>query len=176
MSNKVIGELIGVIAIATSFFVFLSNQRKRILVMKGILDALWALNSFFIGAFTGVVLHFVMIFREFVFYHRIEKKWARSKLWMYFFCAMCFVSPMLEVIKQGAFIWVPFIPACGSVAAVFGLYDKNPQRIRIINFCASVPWLIYAIFTSNITQIISTLVVLGSIIVGAIAARGKKTE
>ncbi len=176
MNLKLVGELIGIISIIVSFFIYLSNSRKKILVFKGITDALWALNSLFIGAFTGFVINIIMIFREYVFYHRMSKKWAQHKVWLYFFCAVCFASPMIEIIKTGEFMLVPFFPAIGSITAVFGFYDTNPKRIRLLNFVATMPWFAYAIYTNNITLSLSSVITVGSILSGVLLSHKSKKK
>ena len=171
MDWKLIGEGIGVVAIIVSFFVFLSNRRKTILICKGITDVLWCANNFMIGATTGAILNIVMVFREFVFYNRLDKKWAQHKFWMVIFSVMCFVSPVVEIINTKTFNILPFFPAVGSVIAVFGFYNAKPSRIRAYNFLASTPWLIYTIMVGNITCAISTAIGMISAILGEIGAR-----
>lgn len=173
MDFKLIGEIVGVIAIIESFFIYLSNRRKSIILMKGVSDVLWCINGFMVGAFTGAVLNIVMIFREFVFYNRVDKKWAQHKFWMYFFCAMCFASPIIELINTGHFNLFPFFPAVGSVFAVFGFYDTNPKRIRVFNFIASVPWFIYSSCMGNITGASSNIIAMASVILGTVLAKRK---
>lgn len=171
MDWKLIGEGIGIVAIIISFFVFLSNNRKKIIFCKGVTDVLWCFNNFMIGATTGAVLNIVMVFREFVFYNRLDKKWAQHKFWMVIFCAMCFASPIIEIINTGTFDILPFFPAVGSVFAVFGFYNTKPTRMRAFNFLASTPWLIYTIIEGNVTCAISTAIGMISAIVGEISAR-----
>ena len=176
MNLKLVGELIGIVAIFESFFIYLSNRRKHIIFLKGVSDAIWAVNSFLIGAFTGGVLNLIMIFREFVFYNRIDKKWARHRFWMFFFIAMCFASPTIEIIKTGTFALLPFFPACGSVVAVFGFYAENPKWIRILNFLAAIPWLIYTAMTNNITSTVSGIVGMCSMIFGTVISKKIKQK
>lgn len=80
------------------------------------------------------------------------------------------------MIKAKAFLFLPLFPACGSVAAVYGFYDKNPTRIRILNFFATIPWLIYSIYTNNITSSISSVVSLVSILFGSLIAKKIKRK
>ena len=174
MSLNLIGEIIGVIAIIEGFFIFLSNRRKNILKLKGVSDVLWAANGFLTSSYTGGVLNLVMITREFVFYNRLEKKWAQHILWKYVFMLLCFFSPVVEIIKTGRFDIVPFFPACGSVLAVYGFYCENPKYIRILNFFAGLPWLIYYIFTNNISGTVSGVVGILSIFMGAFLAKIKQ--
>lgn len=174
MNFKLIGEIIGIIAIIENFFIFISNRRKNILLLKGVSDAIWAVNGFMVGAYTGGVLNVVMVMREFVFYNRIERKWAQYKFWKYVFILLCFASPVLEIIKTGTFDIVPFFPACGSVLAVYGFYSEKASSIRSLNFFATVPWLVYNIFTHNITASISCVVSLASILCGSLLAKKVK--
>lgn len=174
MNLKLIGEIIGIVAIVESFFIFLSNRRKNILKLKGVSDALWAANGFLTDSYTGGVLNIVMIIREFVFYNRIDRKWAQHIFWKYAFMLLCFASPVVEIIKTGRFDVVPFFPACGSVLAVYGFYSENPKAIRVLNFFAGLPWLIYYIFTKNISGTVSGVVSLCSIILGTLLAKKVK--
>lgn len=176
MDWKLIGEGIGIIAIIVGFFVFLSNNRKKIIFCKGVTDVLWCFNNFMIGAITGGVLNIVMVFREFVCFNRVDKKWAQHKFWMYFFSAMCFVSPVIECINAGAINWFAFFPAVGSVFAVFGFYSTEPARIRWLNFAAAVPWFIYTLTVNNVTCCISTVVNMTSVIVGVVNAKRAKKK
>ena len=164
------GELVGVFAIAVSCVVFLSNQRKRILILKGVSDILWSANNFLLGALTGGLLNAVGLFRELVFYHRVEKKWAQSRWWMGLFCILCFVSPIIEIVGSGAFGFMPFLAACSSLLVVCGLYAKEPKNMRLLNLLSKAPWLIYQIFNHNITGTVSCLLTTGFIVFGAIRA------
>ena len=174
MNFKLIGEIIGIVAIIENFFIFLSNRRKNIIFLKGVSDVLWSVNSFMVGAYTGGVLNAIMIFRETVFYNRIDKKWAQHKFWKYVFILLCFLSPVLEIFKTGTFNIVPFLPASGSVLAVYGFYNENPKAMRWINFLAGLPWLIYNIFTSNITGTVSGIVGIASVFMGEILTKIKQ--
>ena len=164
------GEIIGIIAIAVSCVVFLCNQRKRILILKGVSDVLWSANNFLLGAFTGGLLNAVGLFREFVFYHRVEKKWAKSRLWMYMFCALCFISPVLETVKTGSIRFLPFLAAASSLLVVCGLYAKEPKTMRLLNLMSKAPWLIYQVTNRNITGTVSCLMTTAFIVGGAILA------
>lgn len=175
MTPKLIGEMIGIVAIIVSFFIYLSNNRKRIILLKGVSDALWAANSFLLGAFTGGALCLVMVFRAYVFIHRLDKKWAQHRFWLWFFAVMCFVTPIVEILKTGTVALLPFVPVCGSVAAVFGFYDTNLTRIRALNLIGSLLWLTYAIYTNNITLTISGIVSICSILIGAWRAKTGRT-
>ena len=172
-----VAELFGIAAMAVSFLIYLSNKRKQIIVLTGISDVLWATNNFTRGAFAGGGLSVLAIFRSFVFYHRVDKKWAQSPLWKYAFCALCFVSPVLEVLSKGSFRLLPFVPAIGSVFCVYGFYAKDPGNIRLLNFVGQIPWLTYYLLSRNISGTVSCAITISSIVAGTIAAwRNRKKD
>ena len=166
MEPALLAELFGILAMAVSFLIYLSNRRKQIIVLKGVSDVLWAANNFTRGAVSGGGLSVLAIFRSIVFYYRTDRKWAQSPLWKYAFCVLCFASPILEVINKQSFQLLPFVPAIGSVLCVYGFYAKEPSRIRLLNFIGQIPWLTYYLLSRNVSGTISCLIVVTSIVLG----------
>lgn len=166
-SLKLIGEIIGAVAIAEGFFVFLSNKRERILIFKFISDALWLCNQLCIGGYTGALLNFIAMGRETVFYNRDKRKFAKSILWLYFFLAVTAASPLISLIsgKEG---WYAILPAMGSVAAVIGFYSRRPALTRGISFLANGLWLVYDIIIHNYSATLSCIILLLSATLGTI--------
>lgn len=166
---KLIGEIIGFVAIGENFLIFLSNRRERILIFKFISDVLWAANNILLGGYTGAILNVVAMGRETVFYNRDKRRWASSPIWLVVFLAVTAVSPMMSLIsgKEG---WYAILPALGSMAAVIGFYSRRPAITRYVSFLANGLWLIYAIFVENISSIVCNIVLLISAVTGLILA------
>ena len=166
---KLIGEIIGVVAIVEGFFIFLSSKRERILIFKFISDALWVANQLLIGGYTGALLNGIAMGREVVFYNRDKHKWAATPLWLVVFMLITAISPMMSLIsgKEG---WYAILPALGSMAAVIGFYSRRPAITRYVSFLANGLWLIYAIFVENISSIVCNIVLLVSAVTGLILA------
>ncbi|MBR7181340.1 MAG: YgjV family protein, partial [Clostridia bacterium] len=106
---KIVGECIGLVAVAEGFFVFLSNRRERILIFKFISDFLWLLSQLCLGGYTGALLNFVAMGREVVFYNRDKRRFAKSVLWLYFFLAVTVASPLFSLIS-GREGWYAILP------------------------------------------------------------------
>lgn len=172
---KLIGEIIGFVAIGENFFIFLSNRRERILIFKFISDVLWATNNFLVGGYTGAILNVVAMGRETVFYNRDKHKWASSPIWLAVFLAVTAISPMMSLIsgKEG---WYAVLPALGSMAAVIGFYSRKPAITRYVSFIANGLWLVYAIFVWNISSIVCNIVLLTSAVIGMLLAAVNKKK
>ncbi|MBQ9098192.1 MAG: YgjV family protein [Clostridia bacterium] len=164
---KLIGEIIGVVAIVEGFFIFLSSKRERILIFKFISDALWVANQLLIGGYTGALLNGIAMGREVVFYNRDKHKWAATPLWLVVFMVITAISPMMSLIsgKEG---WYAILPALGSMAAVVGFYSRKPVITRYISFLANGLWLIYNVIIRNYSATVSGIILLLSATVGTV--------
>lgn len=164
---KLIGEIIGIVAIIEGFFIFLSSKREKILIFKFISDALWTVNQLLIGGYTGALLNGIAMGRETVFYNRDKRKWASAPAWLAVFMVITAVSPMMSLIsgKEG---WYAILPALGSMAAVIGFYVRRPALTRYISFLANGLWLCYNVIIRNISASISGVILLLSAIVGTV--------
>jgi hypothetical protein len=167
MPWKLIGEIIGVVAIIEGFLIFLSSKRERILVFKFISDALWTVNQLMLGGYTGALLNGIAMGREVVFYNRDKRKWASLIVWPVLFMIITAVSPMMSLIngKEG---WYAILPAMGSMAAVIGFYSRRPNVTRYISFLANGLWLAYNIIIRNVSASVSGVILLLSATVGTV--------
>ncbi len=167
MNWKLVGEIIGYVAVAEGFLIFLSSRRDRILIFKFIADMLWTFNHLLLGTYTGAFLNALAMGRETVFYNRDKRKWASTKLWLVFFLIVTAISPMYSLIsgKEG---WYAILPAVGSLAAVIGFYSRSANMSRYIGFFANGVWLIYNVINKNIPASISGVILLASGVVGTV--------
>jgi len=164
---KVIGEIIGIVAVAESFLIFLSNKRERILIFKFVSDTLWVANMLCLGSYTGALLNVIGMGRSVVFYNRDKRKWASTVLWPILFMIVTAISPMVSLMS-GYEGWYAILPAIGSMAAVIGFYSRRPNFTRYISFLANGLWLIYNIISRNYSAIVSGAILLLSAAVGTV--------
>ena len=170
---RTIGQIIGWIAVAEGFTIFLGKTREKILIAKLISDVLWMLNYGFIGAVNGAVLNGISVCREAVFYQRGRKKWASHIIWLFVFMAAIAISC--------AFTWqgtISLIPTAGSLISVISLYVKRPQIMRATSIGANVLWLIYNGYLANYSAFVASILILLSAIIGIIReiTQNKKAE
>lgn len=161
MDMMAIGQILGLVLSAFSFFIYFGKTRRSILAAKLTCDIGFCIQQLMIGAPTGALLDVIAAFREVIFYHRQTKRWASHRFWLYLFAVLMGLSPI--------FTWtgpVSLLPAVGSVIAVFSFYSIKPYHIRLLGFLATIPWLLYAIITTNMGLTISGFIQVFSIVLG----------
>lgn len=164
---KIIGELIGVVAIIEGFFIYYSRTREKILFYKFISDALWMINLLLLGGYTGALLNLIGMGRETVFYYRDKKKWAAHPGWLVLFLMITAVSPMATLLggREG---WASLFPAVGSILAVIAFYQRKPSITRTVGFFAQLFWLVYACLILNYSSILCNAVQVVAAVAGAV--------
>lgn len=163
------GQIVGIVAMLFSFIVYQQNDRKKLLIYKGSVNALWVVHFFMIGAPSGAVLNLIGIPREFVFYHN-DKKWGKSILWPIFFVLITVVSSLIS--WEGL---VTLLPCIGSVLAVVAFAAKSVKLTRFLNIPANTLWLIYVLITRSYGGALANIIILVSIFI-AIARYDLKKE
>ena len=166
--NVIASQIFGAIGIVISLFIYAAKTRSKIITCKFIADIIWMLNYALIGAYTAALINVIGMARETVFYNRGSKKWASYRWWLYVFVAFTFLSPILEFVGKGAFSFIPLIPATGSVFAVISFYSMKTRNMRILGIFAQLLWTLYGIIVFNPTALISSILTIVSIVIGAI--------
>lgn len=154
------GQILGFVLIVIGFFVYFGKTRRQILTAKLTTDVICVFQQAMIGALTGSLLNGIAVFREIVFYNRLDKKWAAHRFWLYFFLLLMGLAPVLT--WEG---WISLFPAIGSICAVIAFYMENPTHIRIAGLGTTILWLLYSVFTYNVGGIIQNIINIISIFV-----------
>ena len=162
-----VAQMVGLIPLILSFFVFLSNERKRVIGTKIATDLLWALHFFLLGEAVGGAINTLNCIRNVVFSQK-HKRWA-SHLYI----------PVLFGIltAAAAFIrwqdWYSLLPMLGSILALIGFWCNHPKHIRRFNLPAVSLWLIYGIMVGSISTILCNLFSITSILIAWKKEKGK---
>ena len=170
---RILGECFGAAAIAEGFCIYFSRTRQRILIFKFISDLLWCCNYLCLGNLTGALLNVVGMTREAVFYLRDKKKFFDSPLWLLFFLIATAASPAYSLLsgKEGL---LALLPAAGSTLSTVGFYQQKPQRIRVIGLAVQTLWLLYSLFSHNLTATVGNTVMIVSSLAGMQRAAAEK--
>ena len=162
---RILGECFGAAAIAEGFCIYCSRTRQRILIFKVISDLLWCCNYLCLGNLTGALLNVVGMTRETVFYLRDKKKFFASPLWLLLFLIATAASPTYSLLsgKEGL---LALLPAAGSTLSTVGFYQQKPQRIRVIGLAVQTLWLLYSLFSHNLTATVGNTVMIVSSLAG----------
>lgn len=154
------GQIFGVILAGLSFFVYVQKSRGKILVTKLTLDFLNVFQQAMVGAYTGSVINGIAVLREFVFYHKENKKWASSKVWLIVFLLLMATASIFS--WQG---YASLFPAIGSSFVIVGFYCSDPRLVRILGIIGQSFWVLYSCLIFNLGGIIgSSLCILGGIL------------
>ena len=154
-------QILGVVGIAMSFFIYIARKRSSILLCKFSSDVIWALHYFLIGAYSGCALNVLAMARETVFYNK-HKKWASSRFWLYLFVG-------LTLFFGSVITWdgpASLLPAIGSVCAVISFWCTKPINIRLLAIPAQGLWIIYNVIYLSRPGAISSSLSLLSVFLG----------
>ena len=156
-------HLLGYIGTALEVSTFASTRRTYMLLAKLAADFLSSLNMLLSGNGTGAAICLLNVGRQTVFYYRMDKKWAASRLWLLFFLTATALFPV--------FTWagpVSLLPAIGSCLACLAYYMHHPLTIKLFMLPATLLWLLYGIFVQNPPLILGNALGLISLAIGVI--------
>lgn len=142
------GQIIGFAPMILSFFVYIFNDRKKTIVLKTIMDVLWALHFFLIGAASGCVINMINSVRGVVFAQK-GKKWASHIAIPIIFCAASAIGTFMswEGIRS-------LLPLMGTTLAIMGFWCNEPYMMRRFTVPGVSLWLIYGCITGTVSGII----------------------
>lgn len=159
---EIIAQAVGFVGAVVNGISFQQKTRKRMISVQ-----MWATASFIIhyillGAFTGAALNGITLVRSFVFLNN-DKKWARSRAWLYLFIIISIVSSLLTWVD-----WYSFLPAAAMVLSTISFWLKSEKAIRLVTFPSSPCWLAYNLISGSVAGVITECVVMTSIITAII--------
>lgn len=101
---KLIGEIIGAIAIIEGFMIYFTKSKENILLFKFISDFLWFVNFICTGGWTGAILNLIGMCREAVFSQRGKRKLFSGNIWLWLFLILSVISPTVSLLNGGAMV------------------------------------------------------------------------
>lgn len=151
----IVGFILGVAA-------FQSNKHKVIVMTKLGSEAAFTVQYFLLDAYTGSIMNFVGVIRNFIFYRLVEKnKSTRAAMWI--FCGIYVLSAIIT--WEGP---QSLLPLVGKLCSTVAYSIKNTRYIRIINIPTLTMWIIYNItcgaweaLATDTISLISVLIAMG---------------
>ena len=163
-----IGHALGFISVALFFYSYQRTQKSTIVIIQTIATALSCIQYLLIGALSGFALNIVCIIRNVIFYYRDKKQ------------ASGWVSPVILsrcIAVATIFSW----EGVHSLLITFGLVINtmcmgllNSKAFRKTILITSTLILIYNIFASSYSGILSESISLISVIIGIIRYRSTR--
>lgn len=168
MTTKIIGQLIGFIAMVISFFIYQQPTRNRILIFKLITDLLWIAHFLILGAITAMTTTTIAIFRELAFLNN-KNKFLSGKCCLYLFCFLFAFS--LVFTYSGP---ISVFPVVSSIISTIGFWNKETSKMKIFFFFQSVGMLIYNITVTSIAGVFNEVIVISSLLISLIRKKIKE--
>ena len=166
-----IGQIIGVIAMIESFFIFQVSERKKMVILKLVDDFLWVIHFLLIGGYTGALTTSVAVIREIIFYYKGSKKWANSKWWAIGFSFIFLLCSLLTWTNVFS-----LLPALASSISTWVFWVDETKHAKIIQIPCVILMFIYCIVCSSYSGILTQLITLISIIIYFIRLLVKRRE
>lgn len=169
------------------------NTHAKIMLFKSLGTLMFVIQYLFLGAYTGMILDFIGIIRNFIFADNV-KKGKNNKPWVIGFIIFTVVVGIVTIILTfndlvlkmdrltsnytimiilAVAMSVFSIIAKALTTIAYGL--KDAHKLRCINFPASALWFIYNLTYFSISGFINEVFVMGSIVLAEIRFK-KKAE
>ncbi|MBQ3006338.1 MAG: YgjV family protein [Clostridia bacterium] len=160
-----IGHILGFVSVGLFFYSYQRTQKRKIMIIQTVATALSCIQYLLIGAFSGFALNIVCIIRNFTFYHRDKNKSTELASPVLFALCMAVVS---------FFSWEGIHSLLITLGLVvntvcMGIFDAKKFRKTILISSSLI--LIYNIFASSYSGILSESMSLISVIIGIVRYR-----
>lgn len=163
-----IGHILGFISVGLFFYSYQRTKKSKIMIIQTVATALSCVQYLLIGAFSGFALNIVCIIRNFIFFYRDRNR--STKLTSPILLALC-----MAVVSF--FSWEgihSLLITLGLVVNTVCMGVFNAKTFRKTILISSSLILIYNIFASSYSGILSESMSLVSVIIGII--RYKNTQ
>lgn len=160
--SQIFIRAVGIAGFVLGVAAFQSNKHKTIVLTKLGSEVAFTIQYFLLNAYTGSIMNFVGVIRNFVFYKLVEKN-KSTKLAMWIFCGIYVLSAIIT--WEGP---ASLLPLIGKLCSTVAYSLKNTRAIRIINIPTLTMWIVYnitcgaweALLTDSIS-LISILIAMG---------------
>lgn len=167
---KILIQIIGIVAMICSVSSFQLNKHKHIMLVQIVATALFGLQYFLLGAYTGLALDIAGVLRDIVYYNK-DKKWASSNWWTVFW--------VLVMLVVGIFTyqnWISLLMTAAMMLNTVSFSFTKPKLVRTTILISSPLLLVYNILTGSIGGVINELFTEISSVVGIIRYDIKKKD
>ena len=163
-----IGQGLGVVAVAFGFVCFQLKTTKGILLLQILTALVFSVHYLLIGAITAAGLNLLAAIKCVAYYFR-DKRGSKSMVLPIFFASLVVVTSILT--WEG---WHSAFLMVGLIVAAIALAFSNAQSIRFAMLFKSPCCLIYNVIAMSGGGIVYECASLASVIIGIIKNRSRK--
>lgn len=159
MSENIIVQLVGFMAVGISLSVFQINNRKTMLYLCTLAAGFYTLHFFLLGAATGAAMNAISGVRSYVYF---KIKPSKRHTWiLMLFLALSVIGAGLT--WQGA---LSLLPLGGSLFASLAYWHKNPKFIRRWMLAPPPLWFAYNAVSGSYPGMMIEIIMFSSNLVG----------
>lgn len=159
MENILI-RIFGIAGFVLGVLAFQSNKHKGIVMAKLGSEVAFTVQYFLLDAYTGSIMNFVGVIRNYVFYRLVEKN-KSTKVAMYIFCGVYILSAIIT--WEGP---ESLLPLVGKLISTVAYSMKNTRTIRILNLPTLTMWIAYNCTCSAWEALATDSISLISVLIG----------
>jgi len=128
-------QVIGFIGTALSLAYLHRKNMKNILIMKMMIDIVWALHYAMLSAYTGLFVNLICLLREITF---LRNKGEPQKYQLLIFVALNCINSWLT--WESAY---SILPAVGGILATYSFWQKRVARTRFVALLNNILFFTY---------------------------------
>lgn len=143
MDTELIAQCVGALGVGVFLFCYHFKDMKNVLKVKLLVDVIWGVHYFLLGAYSGFAMNMICCVRELVFMNN-DKGILKNKIWLWIFVALNYVGAALT--------WKGFysiMPAVVSTLATFSFWQKDVKHARKIGLANNALMFTYDAFVSS---------------------------
>ena len=144
-------QIIGFIGLALSIVAFQFKKHQNIVLLKLSSELVFSIQYILLGAWTGAVLDFISVIRNFLFYKFVKKD----------------ISTTPVIIAFGLFVVITgFVTFDGFMSLTTISYGMKKEKwLRLITLPSCILWIIYNLFVGSYAGALTDLMTLVSLLV-----------
>lgn len=152
-------QIVGFLGLALSIVAFQFKKHQNIVLLKLSSELVFSIQYILLGAWTGAVLDFISVIRNFLFYKFVKKGISTTPVIIIF---------GLFVIATGFFTFDGFmslLPIGSKLLTTVSYGMKNEKWLRIITLPSCILWIIYNLFVGSYAGALTDTMTLVSLLI-----------
>ena len=149
--NFIVAQILGLFALFILGYSFQKDNKENLLKLQMISSLLFALQYIFLTAWTGALMNFICIVRNYIF-----KKYEESKTPIGIVCILIVLMIVLSAISWSG--WISILPTLAIILYTISLTQNELKIVRLTEIISCSLFIIYNIKVLAITGLISTII------------------
>ena len=150
LTNFIIAQIIGIIALIVFMISFQKNTKEKLLKYQMVSSFLYAIQYLFLGAYTGCLMNFTCMVRNYIFNR------YKNKVPIYYLIIVILIMIFLSMLTYSGLI--SLLPMIAVVLYSCALWYGNLKIVRITDIISCLLFIIYNIKVLAITGLIATFI------------------